>query len=192
LKNSQANNRLQKPARWGAIFCVAVLSAFSLVWCPEARSDQSVTLVWSPDTTGTVAGYAIYSGDALYSFSSRMDVGTNTSVTISNLPPGSTNYFAVSAYNTSHVESAPSDEIIYTVPGGGLQLVPAASIKSTGFMTMQFPATAGHQYEIQISPDLQTWTTAWQSPMVTANGMLAFKDHSPMTAASRFYRLVQH
>ena len=150
-----------------------------------------MTLAWSPDTTGNIAGYAIYSGSASFSFSTRLDVGTNTSVTISNLPAGSTNYFAVSAYNTSHVESAPSDQIVYIVPGGGLQLVPTASTKSSGFMTMQFPAMAGHRYEIQISTDLQTWTTVWQSPIVTANGPLGFKDHSPMTAASRFYRLVQ-
>ena len=45
-----------------------------------------------------------------------MDVGNKTTSTLANLQEGSTYYFAVTAYDTAHIESAYSNEVIYTIP----------------------------------------------------------------------------
>src|SRR5579863_721950 len=89
-----------------AIFLIALAC---LGWCTSVKAQQAVTLAWDADTSGSVLGYVVYVGTASEAYTSRFDVGTNTSFTATNLQPGMTNYFAVTAY-TAQSESLPSGE----------------------------------------------------------------------------------
>jgi hypothetical protein len=93
-------------------FLVTVVALFASI---PAFADN-LTLAWDASTDPSVAGYKIYYGVASRTYTNSLDVGTNTTVTISNLVEGVTYYFAATTYDTNGLESAFSDEIVYTVP----------------------------------------------------------------------------
>ncbi len=100
-------------ARAGALF--AVLLAFA---APALAG--SVTLAWDPVTSPLLAGYVIHYGPGAGSYTASIDVGNVTTSTVSALTEGATYHFAVTAYNSAHVEGGLSNDvaatIAYTVP----------------------------------------------------------------------------
>lgn len=105
-------------------FLTACAFVFIYLLCISAAFAGSTTLSWYPPTVnedGTpltdLAGYKIYYGTVSRSYSKSIDVGNNTTKTVSGLSEGATYYFAVTAYNTSHKESKYSNEIGRTITG---------------------------------------------------------------------------
>ena len=154
----------------------------------QSPRTYSVALAWNPNPDSCVAGYALSAAPS-GSYSSRIDVGTNTTVTVSGLTGGQTNYFAVTAYNAALVESAPAGEAMYIVPGIVL-LTPAS--RPGDPVTLTFPVAPGHWYDIQASVDLKSWTTIQQTATATTNGWVQFLDPQAGAFQMRFYRLVLH
>ena len=125
-----------------------------------------MTLSWTAVSDPSVAGYRIYYGVASRTYTNVMDVGTNTTVTISNLVNGVTYYFAATCYNVLGMESGYSAETTYTVlrPVGtlpptlnslanilinenpGLQTINLAGITSgsTNALTLNVTASSGN------------------------------------------------
>ena len=68
-----------------------------------------VQLTWLPNRERNIAGYRVYYGPRSHKYTARIDVGNNTSVSITNLV--GRNFFAVTAYNTLGLESLPSNEV---------------------------------------------------------------------------------
>jgi hypothetical protein len=136
-----------------------------------------------------VAGFYLYFGTASGTYSTRVDEGTNTQVTIDGLHEGLTYYFALTAYTAARIESAPAPEIKYVVPGI-LAVAPGTSPGSP--LNIQFPVASGHWYEIQASADLKSWATIWQTATVTSNSWLGYQDSQSGLYPTRFYRLVSH
>jgi len=109
--------------RTGAIFrprifaysILAVLSTLLLMasTCPAAE----VTLAWDSNPEQTVEGYRVYYGTHSYYYTSVVDVGDQTALTITGLLPGVTYFFSATAYSSTGDESCFSGEIAYTVPG---------------------------------------------------------------------------
>jgi hypothetical protein len=99
---------------WMAIFALSFfLASFSFnLWAEAAE----VIVRWSPNPEPNVAGYRIYYGPASGNYSFYVDVGSQTSCTISNLEEGKTYYFASTAYDDQGYESDYSAEAVYTVP----------------------------------------------------------------------------
>jgi hypothetical protein len=97
----------------------------------------SLTLAWDPNAEENLAGYKVYYGTASGSYSSVVDAGNCTSLTISSLEAGKTYYFAATAYAAGGEESAKSNEIRYDtpMPDGDLSSLAAAS-KGTGSYTI--------------------------------------------------------
>lgn len=105
---------------------------------------QKVTLIWCPNTEPELAGYKVYYGSGIATnwqptiydtnftpcpsvvllrgtnwfrqYTNTIDVGNQTNCIITNLIPGLTYFFAVTAYDTARLESEPSDEVSYEVP----------------------------------------------------------------------------
>ena len=90
----------------------------SSVTVPEYRYDpnpqNTVTLEWDPNTEPDIAGYIVYYGFETRNYQYSIDVGKKTSVTVEDLEPGVTYYFAATAYNAEGYESDFSEEIEYT------------------------------------------------------------------------------
>ena len=76
----------------------------------------AVTFMWDPVTNAEppVQGYIIHYGSESGHPTQAEEMGNNTTGSV-NVPPGSENYFVVTAYNTAG-ESGPSNEVFYAEP----------------------------------------------------------------------------
>lgn len=147
---------------------------------------RSVTLAWNAVGGTNIAGYALYSGNNIGNYTSRLDTGTNTAGTVSSLQEGDTYYFVVTAYNSAGVESAPSAPVTYLVPG---IMTMTAATKSGNPMMIRFPVAPGNSYTVQASVDMISWTNLWQTGTVTSNAWVNFQDPQGSAFPRRFYRL---
>jgi hypothetical protein len=73
-----------------------------------------VTVAWDPKVEPSVAGYRLYYGATPGVYNSSVDVGNETTYTVTGLGSG-TYYFAVTAYYTSGHETGYSDEMSQVV-----------------------------------------------------------------------------
>lgn len=161
--------------------------ALGLITGISARASQSVSIAWSASTDPTTAGYIVYAGNSPTNYTAQLNVGTNTMVTLTGLTEGTTNYFAVSAYNAASMISPPSTAISYIVPGRVIVThVPGAA------PSLNFPMAPGHWYEVDASIDLKTWSNIFQTPTATANVWTNFTDGAGHVLPRRFYRLKMH
>ncbi|HXC99333.1 MAG TPA: IPT/TIG domain-containing protein [Verrucomicrobiae bacterium] len=113
---------IARPARkWLSAFIGFIILCLAL----HAASShaQNVSLAWNPGPSGGTAGYFLYYGTNSSKYSARIDVGTNTVVTLSSLTVGQTYYFAVSAYNSARIEGLPSNQASFVVPNSGSPLL---------------------------------------------------------------------
>ena len=78
---------------------------------PSNSSGTTATVSWNPSTSTNLAGYKVHVGTSSGVYSSVVDVGNVTAYAVTNLGVGTTYYFAVTAYNTSGVESSFSNEV---------------------------------------------------------------------------------
>jgi fibronectin type 3 domain-containing protein len=77
-------------------FFVSILILFQLA---TLANSAQLTLAWDPNTEPDVAGYRVYYGLLSDQYSNSVDVGNQTSYTLSNLPDGKTYYMAATAYD---------------------------------------------------------------------------------------------
>ena len=98
--------------RTGAVFALAGL----LAWGGNGSSiGESVTLAWDANSESDLAGYRLYCGTTTRSYDRTVEVTGDTRASVSDLEPGNTYYFAVTAHNTAGLESDYSNEVAYTV-----------------------------------------------------------------------------
>jgi hypothetical protein len=76
----------------------------------RTETGASKALSWTAVPDSSVLGYKLYWGTMSHQYESVVDVGFNPSYTLSGLRPGTTYFFAVSAYNSGG-ESALSGEV---------------------------------------------------------------------------------
>jgi len=86
----------------------------------------NVTLAWDPPSPSSgVAGYNLYYGAASRTYTNALRTAvTSTSLTITNLVPGVTYFFAATTTDDIGLESEYSEEASYTVPTAGLNAPP--------------------------------------------------------------------
>jgi Fibronectin type III domain len=96
----------------------------------------AVTISWDANSEPDIAGYRVHYGTAADPYNMTVDVAVPTA-TITDLEPGLTYTFAVTAYNTSGAESAYSSSVSYTL--GSSKIIPPAvldNISSRTFVGM--------------------------------------------------------
>jgi hypothetical protein len=172
-----------------AALIAVLVGSTSTALASATPAPVSITLAWDASTDPTVAGYRLHEGVVSLTYTNVIDTGTETSVTVSNLMPGVTYYFAVSDYTSDGTESPLSPELSYTVPmisTGPVTL--QMTMTSAKQFTLTATAPAGYAYDVLATQDLINWTTIG-SATVNADGTLQFTDPGAATNASRFYRL---
>ena len=78
----------------------------------ETPSTADVTMEWDPNQEETVTGYLLYYGNASGKYLPAIDVGLNTTYTITALGVKQTWYFAIKAYDAQGNQSDYSNEVI--------------------------------------------------------------------------------
>ncbi|HBG07876.1 MAG: hypothetical protein A2075_18895 [Geobacteraceae bacterium GWC2_58_44] len=127
MNSAHLTNRMNPNAKR---FCNALLALFILLGTCTSCLASSVTLQWEPETAADLAGYKVYysvnspevpfAGTGASEGASPISITNVSSATITGLDPEQAHYFAVTAYNTSGVESPYSN--ILQIP----ELVPPA------------------------------------------------------------------
>ena len=125
------------------LVCSICLSALTLVFAAPTRavvfqgsSGNTVTLAWDANTEPDLAGYKVYWGRSSGKYENTpvptVAPSANPTFTTPALPNG-TWYFAVTAYNTTGMESGYSNEVSTTIatapaPPKGLRIWVAQAI----------------------------------------------------------------
>ncbi len=126
-----------------AVFFFACISLIPVSKASAAQTtlSWSAPAMYSDGTAMAVSGYKVYQGTAKGAYTDSVDVGNQTSYTLSNLVNGSTYYFAITAYDGAKTESAYSNEMsksfgaTYSVtatsgPGGSINFPSATSVST--------------------------------------------------------------
>ena len=98
------------------VFLVILGFSLSLAGCgsdDEASTGvgASKTLSWTAVPDQSILGYKLYWGTMSHAYDSNVDVGQNASYTLSGLQPGTTYFFAVTAFDKAGNESTKSGEV---------------------------------------------------------------------------------
>ncbi len=91
-------------------WCMLLLSGTPVL----GQTSNSAILHWDANQENDLAGYRVYQGTGSGQYGLSHDVGMMTTYTVSNLDPTVTHYFAVTAYDQSGNESAPSEEVSHS------------------------------------------------------------------------------
>ena len=99
--------------RFYVIFTVVISISFFL---PGNSVAGEATLEWDLNIEPDVAGYVVYWGTTSRNYPDSVDVGNQSSYTVSGLEDGRNYYFTVTAYDGVRNESAYSNEVHIVVP----------------------------------------------------------------------------
>ena len=147
--------------------CLArvLLLLLSIAAIPHAAAAQSLTIAWDRSPSPDVAGYIVYVGNRSGAYTQSINVGNNTTFTMSNAQMGSTYYFAVGAYGSSSRVSGLSNEV-------------SGSLASSSWAPSPTPAYTS-------TPDGTSSTTgaislAWdRSPSANVRGYIVYIGEAP-------------
>lgn len=78
----------------------------------DSARASTITLVWDPSPSATVAGYAVYYGNMSGEHPNRIDAGNQTNLTF-QAADDAASFFVVTAYTSDGLESLPSNEVVY-------------------------------------------------------------------------------
>lgn len=147
-----------------------------------------VKLGWNPANDPNVKGYVLYYGATNLPATNRIVVGTNLTVTVTNMLANTTYRLYAVSYDAANVESSPSNQLLLDAPA-------ISSIKITGqtnrTMKLDCLAAAGTVCGIQFSSTMLPGS--WQTlTNVTANalGNIVYIDAAAVLVPKRFYRVV--
>ncbi|HEY3860438.1 MAG TPA: DUF5695 domain-containing protein [Verrucomicrobiae bacterium] len=177
--------------------------SLSLSWTPGAGSAGSAVAMWAgtnlvkeiPADGFTYTGNASYGlGSALPGAGySMVSVGTNTSVTVSNIVPGATYYAAAYSYagtgtNTSYSRTPAMAGL--AVPFRG---VSSGVVLSNGDVLVTFTSNPGEWYWLQYSDSLSpaNWQNIGPLPAIATNLLMTLAHRGGAGVTERFYRIVQ-
>jgi hypothetical protein len=160
---------------------VLLLSMALIVPAGTVHSAQ-VTLSWNPNPEPDIAGYKVYYGTGSRIYSWFFDVGNVTTHTITNLPDGTTYYFAATAYDTTGLESTKSGEATTTTCTFTIS-PPSQSFTSsngTGSVSVTAPSSCSWSASTNAS-----WMTITSGSSGKGNGTVNYSVTDNTTPTSR-------
>ena len=120
-----------------ALFCLAAVLTVAAGLVPTNPAPV-IQVAWDASTDPSVVAYKVYQGTNTGDYFTTWQT-TNTSLTLSNLTRGVTNYFAATCLALNGLESALSAEISYTAP---VPPIPPANMRRV-VITVQWSPKAG-------------------------------------------------
>ena len=150
----------------GYALALAVLSSLILPAAVHAAdAAPPVSLAWNANPESDVAGYKVHFGTQSGVYTEVLDVGRVTQATLPQLFMGSTYYLAVSAYNSTGLESPRSAEFSLTAAVPPPPVGTSFAMASGGQGKLQWKYSKSDQasaerFAVYSSEDLVTWTEA--------------------------------
>jgi hypothetical protein len=175
----------QPRLRW--LLSVTVLICLAVASAPGATT-KTVTLAWDPSPDPSVLGYCVHYGTASRAYTGSVDANGATKASVSGLVPGRTYYFAVTAYNQQRIESAPSGEIVYTVPSPVLEPIRLVRRAGSTPPVLRFRVKPMQAYAVQVSEDMKSWRTVHRRVSLSTD-WIEWLDPQAARSPQRFYRL---
>src|SRR2546427_1322742 len=174
-----------------ALFVACVLTVLCSL-APALSSAAQVALAWDANTDPDLAGYKLYYSISSGSYQLSVDVGNQTSYTLSGLLDGRIYYFAATAYNLNLNESGFSNEVSKAIadvtPPTVSMTAPAAGATVSGTMTVSASATdnvgiVGVQLKLDgVNLGAEDTTNAYS---ISWNSTLAANGTHTLTAVAR-------
>jgi hypothetical protein len=168
---------------------VRLVGLILLTGIGQAAAVTDITLAWNANPESDIAGYKVYSGTNSRLYSAVVDVGNLTTVTLSNLVAGNIYFLALTAYDTTALESDFSQEIVYDARVEGPNL--AFTDLGGGRYRVRFNGTPGATYGIEYTDSLNVpvWRTLG-TQTASGTGLVELIDTPGTNAPQRFYRAV--
>ena len=160
-----------------------------LATASQVTAANHITLAWDANPESDIAGYKVYSGTNSRVYPTVVNVGNRTTVTLSNLVSGRTYFLALTAYDTTALESDFSGEVVYAVPVETPDL--AFTYLGGGSYRIRFNGTPGAIYGIEYAESLGA--PVWRSlgtRTAGSTGLVELIDTPSTNAQRRFYRAV--
>jgi Fibronectin type III domain len=158
------------------------------------RADSRVTLGWDASPDGNIAGYKLHYRRANESGMNVIQLGNVTSHILANLVAKIPYYAFVTAYNTTGLESEPSNQVSFTLPEenlppGALWLDARNSkMEANGLFTLHVRGSDPRSIVVvQASTDLIGWQSIGMFAL-GAEGKVWFVDYLSPNYSRRFYR----
>ena len=83
----------------------------------DAAAQGTITVAWNPNPEPDIAGYVVEYGASPGVYTAEVDVGNQTSYTLSGLIPGATYYIVVRAYTQAGLQGPRSAEVVGVASG---------------------------------------------------------------------------
>ncbi len=164
------------PLTWLLLSTLLVLLSAPLALAADA------SFSWLPNTETNLKGYRIHYGNSSSrNYTTTVDVGlpalgadSRVHYTITGLTPGTTYYFAATAYDTDGLESDYSTEVVWTAPSdsGGSNTVPVARLAATpvtGTAPLEVSFDASASSDADGDPLTYVWTSGDGASSWTTN-----------------------
>lgn len=143
----------------------------------------NVSLAWDAHIDPAVTGYRIHYGAVSGNYSSSIAVGSVTTITVPGLASGVVYFFAITAINSSGLESGLSNQVSFLPGLDGTSLQLAAD----GTVDLFVKGLIGQKYDIEATQDLITWTII-STITLGDGGSQKFTDPNAAAFPTRFYR----
>jgi hypothetical protein len=155
---------------YGAGFFLFIAFFMSI---PGMLMGKTLQITWNGNTENDLSGYRLYYGTSSHRYTSVLNVGDITSVTVDGFLEGTTYYVAVTAYDYAGNESGFSDEISIAVPqedvGNGILATFLKWVVSL-FGSGQVTGSVLAQYNIKDFSALSTQALAQSMSVVRVGG----------------------
>jgi len=146
----------------------------------------SYQLAWNSNPEPDIAYYRLHIGTSSGRYLTVVPVGKVTSHVATNLVAGRTYFFALSAVNTSNIESDRSAEVS-TAVSGNLSLSIA---QVPGEIRISVQGTPGQTYNIQPADTLPQWGGG-TTRTADASGRIVVSEPITSQGSRRFFRVVR-
>ncbi len=158
------------------------LISLALMAFMETGHAADVRLAWNASPEQDISGYKVYYGTASHAYDWSVDVKKVTAFTVTGLTDGRTYYFAVTAYDTSNLESTYSNEVStntcrYSISPPN-QSFPASG--GTGSISVSTQSTCSWSASSSVS-----WLTITSGSSGTGNGTVRYSVNSNNNSSSR-------
>lgn len=167
--------------------CLAAICGVLILLVLPCAHAASVDLTWEPNAEHDIAGYRLYRGNASRTYDFVRDVGNVLLATADGLEAGKSYWFAITAYNTSKLESDPSNEVLVNVPTGELATAPTGLLaqRAGDRITLEWAANPASEIAFRYHIGWITLgSTNWTSS--TSTGLTA-----QITVPARAYVMVR-